>query len=257
MELILREKRDRLGIITLNRPEKRNALNASVVNELKGTLDDFEQDDEVKIVILRANGSVFSAGADLKYLQDLQKNSFEENLEDSNSLKELYLKIYTLQKVVIAEVQGHAIAGGCGLMTVCDFAFAVPEAKFGYTEVKIGFIPAIVMVFLLRKIGEARAKELLLGGYLIEAEKALAVGLINKVVSQEELTAITEAFAIDLIKANSVASMARTKELISQVQGMSLEAALNLAAETNASVRESEDCKKGIASFLNGDKITW
>ena len=176
------ERKDSLGIIILNRPEKRNALNAAFVSELIGVFDELEKDEQVKIIILRANGEVFSAGADLKYLQELQQNTFEENVEDSRLLASLFLKIYQLRKVVIAEVQGHAIAGGCGLISVCDFVFTVDEAKFGYTEVKIGFVPAIVMVFLLRKLGETHVKELLLSGYLITAQKAREFGLINKII---------------------------------------------------------------------------
>jgi methylglutaconyl-CoA hydratase len=257
MSFILHEKKDGIGIITLNRPDKRNALNDVVIGELKEVFSKFNEDNEVKVIILRATGSVFSAGADLQYLQQLQSNNFDENLADSNSLKELFLQIYTLPKVVIAEVQGHAIAGGCGLMTVCDYAFSVPEAKFGYTEVKIGFIPAIVLVFLLRKISEARAKELLLGAKLIDAERAYQVGLVSQVVPADELVGYTEQFALDLSRSNSAASMGLTKKLISEVQSMDLESALSLAAETNARVRESADCKRGIAGFLAGEKITW
>jgi len=257
MNFILQEKKGVIGIITLNRPDKRNALNSLVIEELKEAFSNFETDEEVKVIILRANGSVFSAGADLQYLQELQNNSYQENLADSNNMKELFLKIYNLKKVVIAEVQGHAIAGGCGLMTVCDYAISVPEAKFGYTEVKIGFIPAIVLVFLLRKISEARAKELLLSGQLIESARAYEIGLLSKVVPANNLTEYVESFATDLAIANSASSMGMTKKLISEVQGMDLEAALNLAAETNARVRDSEDCKKGIAGFLDGEKVIW
>jgi len=257
MDFILQEKKGRIGIIIINRPDKRNALNSTVISELNEAFTSFETDDDVKVIILRASGSVFSAGADLQYLQELQTNSFDENLADSNNMKELFLKIYNLKKVVIAEVQGHAIAGGCGLMTVCDYTFTVPEAKFGYTEVKIGFIPAIVLVFLLRKISEARAKELLLSAQLIDAERAYEIGLVSKVLATNELTDYVESFATTLIESNSGSSMGLTKKLISEVQGMDIERALNLAAETNARVRESEDCKKGIAGFLDGEKIIW
>src|SRR6478736_297001 len=179
MELVLYEVKDRVGYITLNRPEKKNALSHELVAELKDAFTQAENDTNVKIVVLQANGDAFCAGADLAYLQRLQKFSFEENLADSNHLKELFLKIYQLKKVVIAKVQGHALAGGCGLATVCDFVFAIPEAKFGYTEVKIGFIPAIVLVFLIRKIGEKLAKHLLLSGELVQANDAINFGLIN------------------------------------------------------------------------------
>ncbi len=257
MNFILQEKKDRIGIITLNRPDKRNALNSVVIEELREAFTAIEADEEVKVVILRASGTVFSAGADLQYLQQLQKNSYDENLDDSLRMASLFLQIYNLKKVVIAEVQGHAIAGGCGLMTVCDYAFVAPEAKFGYTEVSIGFIPAIVLVFLIRKISEARAKELLLGGHLIESNRAYDIGLVSKVVAADDLADYVESFAIDLAVSNSASSMGLTKRLISQVQGMNVEDALNLAAKTNATVRESADCKRGIAGFLDGEKISW
>lgn len=257
MKLVEYTVQDRIGVITLNRPEKRNALSHELVADIKEALDRAEQDDQVKVIILKANGEAFCAGADLTYLQQLQKFTYDENLQDSNHLKELFLKIYTHPKIVIAQVQGHALAGGCGLATVCDFSFAVPEAKFGYTEVKIGFIPAIVAVFLLRKIGEAKSKELLLGGELLSAEQAAQVGLINKIVPTEKLESEVLAFAKKLIEGNSEQSMRLTKQLINQVQSLPLDEALNYAAEMNARARSTEDCKRGIAAFLNKEKLMW
>src|SRR5258706_14896348 len=187
MELVKYVVRDRVGFITLNRPEKRNALSFELVSELMVTFKEAESDPAVKVVVLGAMGEAFCAGADLAYLRNLQNFSYEENLGDSRHLKDLFLTIYTLKKVVIAQVQGHALAGGCGLTTVCDIVFAVPEARFGYTEVRIGFVPAIVMVFLLRKLGEQKAKQLLLGGELMAGDKAVACGLVNFLASRELL----------------------------------------------------------------------
>ncbi|MFA0960799.1 enoyl-CoA hydratase/isomerase family protein [Roseivirga sp. BDSF3-8] len=257
MEFISFEEKDRIGYITLNRPDKRNALNYQVVGELKEAFDMAAASDDTKVVVLRANGKAFCAGADLAYIQQLQKNTFEENLEDSNHLKELFYKIYTHPKVVIAQVQGHAIAGGCGLATVCDFSFTVPEARFGYTEVRIGFIPAIVKVFLIRKIGEMRAKELLLSGELITAERAEEIGLINNVEWGEDLQEAVHRFATGLITNNSGQSMELTKKMIAEVQSMSLEDGLNYAAEMNAKARATEDCRKGISSFLEKKELNW
>lgn len=251
------EVNSRVATITLNRPEKRNALNAQVVTELKDAFTYAEKDDSAKVIVLAAEGDAFCAGADLAYLQELQKNTYEENLADSSHLKDLFHQIYTHPKVVIAKVQGHAIAGGSGLATVCDFSFSVPEAMFGYTEVRIGFIPAIVMVFLLRKIGEGKSKELLLSGELIKADKAVAMGLINKVVSAETLDSEVSDFAQTLVKKNSGQSMAFTKQMIASVQEMSLEEGLGAAAKQNATARASEDCQKGIKAFLNKEKPTW
>lgn len=248
---------DRVGYITLNRPEKRNALNEEMVDSIKVALNMFEKDDSVKVVVIRAEGKAFCAGADLAYLQQLQQNTYEENLSDSKSLKDLFLKIYTYPKIVIAQVQGHALAGGCGLATVCDFSFAASDVKFGYTEVKIGFIPAIVMVFLVRKVGEGTAKELLLSGELVEAQNAKDMGLINWVVTQNELAQAVETFAQNLILHNSSEAMTMTKEMIGRVQDRDLKDALDYAASMNAKARGSEDCRRGIAAFLNKEKIQW
>jgi methylglutaconyl-CoA hydratase len=257
MKFIHYSVNNRIGTITLNRPEKRNALSYEVVAELKEAFTKAEEDDQAKVIVLKANGEAFCAGADLEYLQQLQKFSYEENLNDSNHLKELFLKIYTNSKIVIAQVQGHALAGGCGLTTVCDFVFAVPDAKFGYTEVKIGFIPAIVMVFLLRKIGEGKAKELLLSGELYSAESVRQLGLINRVVAPEKLEIEVETFVKKLVESNSTQSMKLTKQMISKVQSLSVEDALQYAAEMNAHARGTDDCKRGVAAFLNKEKISW
>ena len=248
---------DRIAYITLNRPEKRNALNDEMVSALKKAFQQAATDEEAKVIILEAEGQAFCAGADLAYLQQLQKNTYEENLADSNHLKSLFHQIYTHPKVVIAKIQGHAIAGGCGLATICDFSFAANEALFGYTEVRIGFIPAIVKVFLLRKIGEGKAKELLLSGELITAQVAQQIGLINEAVTLDTLNEKVTSFAQLLVQKNSGQSMTYTKQMIAAVQAMRLEEGLQYAAEMNAKARASEDCQRGIASFLNKEKPLW
>ena len=257
MDYIKYAVKERVGYITLARAEKRNALNYEMVSELKRAFAAAEDDEACKVIVLRAEGKVFCAGADLEYIQRLQQYDYHENLADSTHLMELFRLIYTLKKVVIAQIHGHAIAGGCGLAAICDFAFAVPEARFGYTEVKIGFIPAIVKVFLLRKIGEARAKQLLLTGDLIPAQEAQAYGLVNYVVPAAELEDSVYAFAQKLCQENSRQSMEVTKEMIARVQEMSLEEGLKYAAEMNAVARGSEDCQKGIAAFLNKEPLVW
>ncbi|HEY3429992.1 MAG TPA: enoyl-CoA hydratase-related protein [Cyclobacteriaceae bacterium] len=257
MKVVEYSVKDRIGFITLNRPDKRNALSYELVAELKEAFTVAEKDEHVKVIVLKANGEAFCAGADLAYVQQLQKFSYEENLQDSNHLKELFLKIYTHSKIVIAQVQGHALAGGCGLATVCDVVYAVPGAKFGYTEVKIGFIPALVSVFLLRKIGESKSKELLLSGELISADQALQMGLITKIIPAEKLEKEVADLAKKLIESNSGQSMELTKQIIAQVQGMSLNDALNYTAEMNAHARGTDDCKRGIAAFLNKEKLKW
>lgn len=257
MSLISYSVENRIGYITLNRPEKRNALNSEMVTELKAAFSTASDDESCKVIVLRANGKAFSAGADLAYLQTLQQNSFEENYADSSHLKELFEQIYFHKKVVIAQVEGHAIAGGCGLATVCDFVFSVPEAMFGYTEVKIGFVPAIVMFFLLRKINEKRAKDLLLTGRLISAEEAHRWELINDIHEPDAIQEAVKAFAEQLIAQCSGDSLALTKEMIANVQTLEPAEALDYAAKTNAKARDTADCKKGIGAFLNKEKIVW
>lgn len=248
---------DRLAYITLNRPDKSNALCYDLVSELRVAFKKAEEDERVKVIILKANGDVFCAGADLNYLHELQTESFEQNLADSDHLKGLFLQIYQLKKVVISQVHAHALAGGCGLATVCDFTFAAPEASFGYTEVKVGIVPAIVMVFLLRKIGETKAKQLLLGGSLIEAEEALAMGLIHFIREKGMLENEVREFATRLIANNSAYAMGVTKQMIAKVQSLTIEEALTFASEMNAKARGSEDCKRGIMAFLRKEKIVW
>lgn len=257
MNSVLYEVKDRICYLTLNRPEKKNALNSELVTSLQKAFAQAESDQAAKVIVLRANGNVFCSGADLESLQALQKNSFEENIQDSNHLKTLFLQIYTLKKVVIAQVQGHALAGGCGLAAVCDFVFSVPEAKLGYTEVRIGFVPAIVMVFLLRKVGEQRAKQLLLSGDLVKGEETVQLGLVNKIVPQEKLEEGVFNYAQGLIKNNSIQSMELTKQMIANVQSMSLTEGLDYAVSMNAKARSSDDCKRGIAAFLNKEKLSW
>ncbi len=255
--IVLYEVVDRIATITLNRPEKRNALNPELVGLLTEFLIKAGQSDEVKIVILKANGQVFSAGADLAYLQQLQQNSYEENLVDSNHLKTLFTTILKLPKVVIAQVEGHAIAGGCGLATACDVIFAVPEANFGYTEVKLGFVPAIVTCLLMRKTSETIAKRMLLTGELFSAETALNYNLITFVTKREEIAQNVNKFAVELCINSSTNALKVTKQLINETTYAGLEESLAAAVEINAKVRESSDFRKGIASFLDKEKIKW
>lgn len=257
MELVTYQVTDRIGYITLNRPEKRNALSAQLVAELTEVFEVAEKDEQAKVLVLKAEGEAFCAGADLAYLQELQAYSYEENLADSGRLRDLFLRIYTLPKVVIAQVQGAALAGGCGLATVCDFTIASAMAKFGYTEVKIGFIPAIVSLFLIRKLGEGKARQLLLSGELLPAEEATRFGLINRVVEPQALDREVRQLATRLIQNNSGQSMALTKKLIAEVQGLSLTDGLSLASAMNAQARGTDDCRKGIAAFLSKSELKW
>ncbi|RZK72842.1 MAG: enoyl-CoA hydratase/isomerase family protein [Pedobacter sp.] len=255
--LVLYSIDQRIATIYINRPEKRNALNAELVSSLTAHLITASEDDEVKVIVLKARGAVFSAGADLEYLQKLQQNSYEENLSDSENLKRLFTTIYYLPKIVIAQVEGHAIAGGCGLATVCDIIFAVPEASFGYTEVKLGFVPAIVSCFLLRKTSETVAKRILLTGELFSAQEALNYGLITFVTNKEDIDLKVNEFALNLCTETSSNSLMVTKQLIGQTTNLMLEKSLSLAVQINARVRDSEDFRKGVDAFIKKEKIKW
>jgi methylglutaconyl-CoA hydratase len=255
--LVLYEVKDRVGYITLNRPEKRNALSFEFVNEIKAVFKQAEQDSSCKVIVIKANGEAFCSGADLAYLQQLQHYSHEENLADSRNLMELFRMIYVSPKVVISQVNGPALAGGCGLATICDFCFATPSSTFGYTEVKIGFVPAIVMVFLIRKLGEKATKQLLLTGDVIPAEKALHLQLINYLADADSIEEEVFTFATKLCKHTSASSLRYVKEMVNEVQNVTLDEGLNYATEMNAKARKTDDCKRGIAAFLNKEKLSW
>jgi len=255
--VVLSHVSDRIGYIKLNNPEKRNAMNPELISGLKEALRSMESNEDVKVVLLSASGIAFCAGADLAYLQQMQEFTYEQNLADSRSLKELFELIYNFPKVVIAAVQGHALAGGCGLVTVCDFAFSTPAALFGYTEVAIGFVPALVSVFLLEQIGGAKTQELLLSGELITSSKAAELGLITEVIPTEELEKTAFDFAQKLIVKNSSSSMTETKMLLRELTKETRTKALDFAAELNAKVRANPDCKQGIAAFLSKSKPVW
>lgn len=242
-------EQDTIARVILNRPEKRNALSPALLAELFQAFTDLGKRSDIKVIILEARGKVFCAGADLEYLQHVSNFSIQENLEDSLHLQKTFHAIYTCPKPVIAKVHGAAIAGGCGLATVCDFVIAGESALFGYSEVKIGFIPAVVMVYLIRKIGDTKARRLLLSAENITALEAERLGLITQCVQDSSLDETVQTLA-DTLAANSSSSMALTKEMLSNLHGMSLEAGLRYAASMNAFTRMTDDCKQGIAHFL-------
>src|ERR1035437_10408632 len=188
-ELLTINKNHPLATITMTREEKRNALSPELMRELSLAFDELASDEDVRVVILSGKGNTFSAGADLAYLQKISENGPEENLADSRILRDLLWKIYTFPKFTIAQVHGAALAGGCGLATVCDVIFAADDSQFGYTETAIGFIPALVSIFLVRKIGEQHARELLLSARKISAGEARSLGLVHRVVPRATLEA--------------------------------------------------------------------
>lgn len=248
-DLLSLTKSHPLATITMTREAKRNALSPELMRELSQAFDELAGDLDVRVVILTGQGNVFSAGADLSYLQKISENGPEENLADSRVLRDLLWKIYTFPKFTIAQVHGAALAGGCGLATVCDVIFAADDSQFGYTETAIGFIPALVSLFLVRKIGEQHARELLLSARKITAEEAYSLGLVQYVVPCGSLEASVQEYALQVSK-NSPSAIALTKSLLAAQHGMSLEAGLDYAASMNALARGTADMRKGIAKFL-------
>ncbi len=248
----------RICTITLSRPDKHNALDDLMIAELTSAFQSAQKDASVKLILLKGEGESFCSGADLSYLQRISQFDFQQNQEDSQNLMKLFLQIYTHRKPVIAVVRGNALAGGCGLATVCDIILASKEtAHFGYTEVKIGFIPALVMVFLIRRIGEGRARALTLRGNIINAEEAYGLGLVNHVVPETELDTFAHNLATEILKSSSASSMGLIKELLSRIHGMNTADALEYAANLNALTRMTEECKRGIEAFLKKEPIKW
>ncbi len=241
--------------ITLNRPHKRNALNPELIEELTMALYDAEN-CECGVVILTGAGSAFCAGLDLEHLQTLEAHSHEENRRDSESVARVLRTLYDFPKPVIAAVNGPAIAGGMGLATIPDFTLAVPEAKFGFTEVRIGFVPAIVASFLLRQIGEKHTRELLLTGKVIKAQDAMDLGLVTQIVPPDDLLQSAQALAQFLLQ-NSPQAMMAVKRLLAKHARRRLDEEIEDAILANATQRSTEDFKEGVRAFLEHRRAEW
>lgn len=244
-----------LATITLNRPDKRNAISYELIEDLLGALREVAQ-SEARVLILTGAGKAFCSGMDLENLKHLIGRSPQQNVEDSTTMASLFRTLYEFPKPTIAAVNGAAIAGGTGLATLCDFTLAVPEAKFGYTEVRIGFMPAIVSTFLLRQVGEKTARDLLLTGRLFDAQEANRIGLITEVVGSDQLMARAQALAAQLME-NSPASLRSTKRLLSEMSRAELDAHISMAVQENAAIRSTTDFHEGISSFLEKRKPKW
>jgi methylglutaconyl-CoA hydratase len=245
-----------LATVTLNRPDKRNAISSSLIEELLKVLDEVESLPATQVLILTGAGKAFCSGMDLDDLRSLTGRSQEENLADSRRMARLFRGLYEFPKPTIAAVNGPAIAGGCGLATLCDFTVASTEAKFGYTEVRIGFVPAIVSTFLLRQVGEKHARDLLLTGRIIGADEALRMGLINEVVVPEKLMDRTHDLARALLE-NSPASLRATKSLLGNYLKAELDRQVTEAIDENSSIRTTADFHEGVTSFLEKRKPEW
>ncbi len=244
-----------VAFLTLNRPDKRNAISFDLIDDLLRAFSEVA-DSTARILIVTGAGKAFCSGMDLDNLKALTGRSAEETRKDSDTMIRLFRTLYEFPKVTIAAVNGAAIAGGSGLALLCDFTIAVPEAKFGYTEVRIGFIPAIVSTFLLRQVGEKQARDLLLTGRIIGAEEAMRMGLVNEVVGLEKLMPRARELAALLLE-NSPTSLAYTKRLLTAHAAADLDAQIEAAGRENAAIRATADFREGVSSFLEKRKPRW
>ncbi|MFB3915730.1 MAG: enoyl-CoA hydratase/isomerase family protein [Terriglobales bacterium] len=243
------------AILTLNRPEKRNAISQKLISELLAALDEVAQSG-ARVLTITGAGKAFCSGMDLDELRGVTSRSEAENIADSQIMARLFRSVYEFRLPTIAAVNGAAIAGGCGIATLCDFTLASTEARFGYTEVKIGFLPAIVSTFLMRQVGEKRARDLLLTGRIIGPEEAREIGLVNEIVAPDRLMERARELAA-LLMENSPASLAATKRLLAAYAGEELDEQIRLSVEENARIRATHDFREGVSSFLEKRKPRW
>ncbi|HEY0703161.1 MAG TPA: enoyl-CoA hydratase-related protein [Candidatus Acidoferrales bacterium] len=242
--------------ITLNRPERRNAISGDMIEDLLAALASAESDAAVRVVILTGAGKAFCSGMDLEKLQSVAKQTPDENLGDSRQMARLFQRVYSFGKPLITAVNGPAIAGGCGLATFSDITLAVPEAKFGYTEVRIGFIPALVSVILRRQLGEKRARELCLTGRIFDAAEGYRLGLVTEIVSAENLMHRAREVA-DGFLSSSPTSLLHTKQLLLHYDDSEIQREIEIAVRANADIRSTADFREGIASFLEKRTPNW
>lgn len=235
--------------ITLNRPDKRNALDARIVSEVKDALRVSARDESVRIVLLTGAGKDFCSGADLAALRLISEATVMENVADAQNLAELFIEMRHHPRPIIAAVRGRALAGGCGLATACDIVLAAESAQFGYPEVNIGFIPAMVMAILRRSVSEKRAFELITRGEVITARAAADAGMINRVFSDDEFDRAVEAYTTEMAK-KSASAVSLAKNLLYHMDAMTFETALEAGVQLNAITRMTEDCKRGVERFL-------
>ena len=245
----------RVTTITLNRPDKRNAISYELIEDLLAVFEEV-RNSKALVLILTGAGKAFCSGMDLENLKALIGRSPEQSLQDSQIMARLFRTLYDFPKPTIAAVNGAAIAGGTGLATLCDFTLAVPDTKFGYTEVKIGFVPAIVSAFLLRQVGEKVARDLLLTGRLFDAEEAKRIGLVTEIAPAENLMSRAKELAAQLIE-NSPASLLYTKRLLSEAARAQMDRQIDASVRENAAIRATADFREGITSFLEKRKPKW
>ena len=253
MSEILTENADSIFTIILNRPEKRNALNDALINDLKAALRETDKDESLRAVVIRGAGKDFCSGADLSALQKISESDVLENWDDADNLRELFSVIRKVKIPVVAAVHGRALAGGCGLATACDLVLATDEARFGYPEVKIGFVPAMVMAILRRNVSEKRAFALATQGFEFDAATAKVFGLVNEVFAAESFNESVKDY-VSAYQRVSRSAVVLTKRLLYQMDGLNFEAALASGVDINTIARLTDDCQNGIAGFLREKK---
>jgi methylglutaconyl-CoA hydratase len=242
--------------ITMNRPDKRNALNPAMMEDLTHAFMAGGDDPTCHVILLTGAGSAFCAGLDLDHLETMKAKTPEDHRLDSERIARLLRTLYDTPKPTIAAVNGAAIAGGMGLATICDFTLSVPEAKFGYTEVRIGFVPALVSAYLRSQIGDKRSRDLLLTGRLIKAPEAYDLGLVTRIVSEQDL--MTEAYrTAECLLRNSPAAVQATKRLMSEHANHHLDQEIEQAIAANAEARTTDDFKEGVRAFLEKRTPEW
>ena len=245
-----------VALLTFNRPEKRNALSPQLIEELLAALDAGEAATAIRVLILTGEGSAFCAGMDLEYLKGLSGQSEEHNRADARRTVRMFRRLWSFPKPIIAAVNGPAMAGGCGIATLADFTLASEEAKFGYTEVRVGFMPALISAFLQMQVGEKVARDLLLSGRIFDAVEAQALGLVTKVVPPGQLLPAARELAATLI-ASSPGALQATKRLLVHCSQTELIRRLELGVEESVTIRNSADFREGLAAFLEKRKPKW
>jgi len=244
-----------LALVTLNRPEKRNAISAAMIGDVLAALKGVESGSE-RVVIITGAGKAFCAGMDLEALKSLATQSSEQNLADARRTAGFFRRLWSFPKPLIAAVNGPALAGGCGIATLCDFTLAVPEAKFGYTEVRVGFIPALVSMFLERQVGEKVARDLFLTGRLVDAAEAKTMGLVTRIVPAEQLLTAARELAETLF-ANSPGGILATKRLLVRASEEEIDRRIELAVAESVAIRSTPDFREGLAAFLEKREPHW
>jgi methylglutaconyl-CoA hydratase len=254
-ESIKLEIDDAVAVLTFNRPERRNAISHTMITEILQALDEVKA-SVARALILTGAANAFCAGMDLQSLKDFRAQSDAEIVADSRRIATLFRRLYGFPKPTIAAVNGPAIAGGCGLATLCDFTLAVPEAKFGYTEVRVGFIPALVSAYVVRQMGEKRARDLLLSGRIFSASEAQAMGIVNELLESEKLLPRARTLAQSLAEMSPTA-LSHAKRLLVKFSEEDLDRETELAIEASARVRKTADFQEGLVAFLEKRKPQW